>query len=128
MSGIRGVMGKKVLVVEDYADSREFLKYLLEDYGCDVIEASNGREAIEVVKEQAPDLVLMDVSMPVMDGLTAARRIREEKEFQTLPIIVLTADTEGVRSRVIDAGCNGLLHKPLNFDELKPVLRHFLLA
>ena len=121
-------MGNKVLVVEDYADSREFLKYLLEDYGCDVVEASNGREALEVIKEQAPDLVLMDVSMPVMDGLTAARRIREDKEFQTLPIIVLTAETDSVRGRVIDAGCNGLLHKPLNFDELKPVLRHFLVA
>ena len=121
-------MRGKVLVVEDYDDSREFIKFLLEDYGYDVLEATNGYEAVEVVKKQAPDLILMDISMPGMDGLTAARRIREQKEFQKLPIIVLTAQSEGVQGKVFEAGCNGLLSKPLDLDDLRPVLNRYLHA
>lgn len=119
-------MRSKVLVVEDYDDSREFIKFLLEDYGFDVLEATNGFEAIEAVREQGPDLVLMDISMPLMDGLTAARKIRENKQFSKLPIIALTAQSENVRGRAIEAGCNALLSKPLDFEDLKPVLRHYL--
>jgi CheY-like chemotaxis protein len=123
-----GVMRSKVLVVEDYDDSREFIKFLLEDYGFDVLEATNGYEALESIKRQAPDLILMDISMPGMDGLTAARRIREQKEFQKLPIIAITAQSEGVRGRVFEAGCNDLLSKPLDFDDLRPVLNRYLPA
>jgi len=121
-------MKNKVLVVEDYDDSREFIRFLLEDYGFDVMEATNGREAVEALKEQAPDLILMDIAMPVMDGLTATRQIREQKQFQKLPIIAITAQSEGVRGRVFEAGCNDLLSKPLDFDDLKPVLKRYLPA
>ena len=121
-------MRSKVLVVEDYDDSREFIKFLLEDYGFDVVEATNGYEALESVKRQAPDLILMDISMPVMDGLTAARRIREQKEFRKLPIIAITAQSENVRGRVFEAGCNDLLSKPLDFEDLRPVLYRYLPA
>ena len=121
-------MRSRVLVVEDYDDSREFIKFLLEEYGFDVVEATNGYEALEALKEQAPDLVLMDISMPVMDGLTAARRIREQKEYRTLPIIAITAQSENVRGPAIEAGCNALLSKPLDFDDLKPVLKRYLAA
>ncbi|MFN2413485.1 MAG: response regulator [Pyrinomonadaceae bacterium] len=114
-----------VLVVEDYDDSREFIKYLLEDSGFDVTEATNGYEAIEAVKRQVPDLVLMDIAMPLMDGLTAAKRIRAQKEFRKLPIIALTAQSECVRGSAIEAGCNALLSKPVDFDELKPVLNRY---
>ena len=121
-------MRRKVLVVEDYDDSREFTKYLLEDYGFDVLEATNGYEAIELIKRQVPDLVLMDISMPVMDGLTATRRIKEQKEFQELPIIAVTAQSEGVKGKAIEAGCDALISKPLDFDDLKPVLNRYLSA
>jgi CheY-like chemotaxis protein len=121
-------MKSKVLVVEDYDDSREFLKFILEDYGFDVLEATNGYEAVEALKNQAPDLILMDISMPVMDGLTATRRIREQKRFQKLPIIAITAQSEGVRGRAFEAGCNDLLSKPLDFDDLGPVLKRYLPA
>ena len=119
-------MRNTVLVVEDYEDSREFIKYLLEDYGYDVLEAANGYEAVETVKRQAPDLVLMDISMPVMDGLTATRRIKEQKEFRELPIIAVTAQSEGVRGRAMEAGCDALLSKPIDFEDLKPVLKRYL--
>ena len=117
-----------MLVVEDYDDSREFTKFLLEDFGFDVLEATNGYEAIEVVKRQAPDLVLMDIAMPVMDGLTATRRIKEHKEFQKLPIIAVTAQSEGVKGKALEAGCDALISKPLDFDDLKPVLNRYLSA
>lgn len=119
-------MGKKVLVVEDYEDSREFLKFLLEHHGCQVLEAANGYEAIETVKEQLPDLILMDISMPVMDGLTATRKLRESAETSKLPIVAITAQGHSYYRKAIEAGCNDLLDKPLDFNALQPVLKRYL--
>lgn len=117
-------MGKKVLVVEDYEDSREFLKFLLEYYGCQVTEAANGYEAVEAVKKQLPDLILMDISMPVMDGLTATRKIRERN--RKLPIIAVTAQGHSYYKKAIEAGCNDLIDKPLDFNTLQPFLKQYL--
>jgi len=119
-------MGMKVLVVEDYEDSRGFLKFLLEYYGCQVAEAANGYEAVEAVKRQLPDLILMDISMPVMDGLTATRKIRETDDKSTLPIIAITAQGHSYYKKAIEAGCNDLLDKPLDFSVLQPVLKRYL--
>lgn len=119
-------MGKKVLVVEDYEDSREFLKFLLELYGCSVTEAANGFEAIEAVKHQLPDLILMDVSMPVMDGLTATRKIREFDDKSKLPIIAITAQGHSFYKKAMEAGCNDLIDKPLDFSVLQPLLKRYL--
>ena len=120
-------MGNKVLVVEDYDDSRAFIKFLLETYGFDVLEATNGYEAVEAVRQQAPDLVLMDISMPVMDGLTATKEIRAHEENGVkVPIVALTAQSEGVSTSAFEAGIDALLSKPLDFDDLKPVLVRYL--
>ncbi len=121
-------MRSKVLVVEDYADTREFMKFLLQDYGFDVAEATNGFEAIEAVKKQVPDLILMDISMPGMDGLTAARKIREEekKAQRKTPIIAITAYGEAARQKALDAGCDASLSKPIDFEDLEPVLARYL--
>ncbi len=119
-------MKSKVLVVEDYQDTREFMKFILQDYGFDVSEATNGFEAIEAVKQQAPDLILMDISMPGMDGLTAARKIREQSGPKT-PIIAITAYGEAARQKALDAGCNASLSKPIDFEDLEPVLSRYLL-
>lgn len=118
--------GKKVLVVEDYDDSREFLRFLLELSGFNVIVAKDGIEALRMVDEQEPDLILMDISMPFMDGLTATRKIRQQKQFQNTPIIAVTAHGEAHYSKVIEAGCNDLVNKPLDFDELTPKLNKYL--
>lgn len=119
-------MGNKVLVVEDYADSREFLKYLLEHSGCEVSEAANGFEAVEAVKHQLPDLILMDISMPVMDGLTATRKIRESAMSRKVPIIAITAQGHSYYKRAIEAGCNDLMDKPLDFNTLRSFLNQYL--
>jgi CheY-like chemotaxis protein len=118
--------GKKVLVVEDYDDSREFMKFLLEEFGFEVVEATNGCEAVEMVLAQLPDLILMDISMPVMDGLTATRQIRANHLFDNTPIIAITALGESHYKRIIEAGCDDLLNKPLDIDALQPVLNEYL--
>ncbi len=118
-------MKSKVLVVEDYQDTREFMKFILQDYGFDVSVATNGFEAIESVRKQVPDLILMDISMPGMDGLTAARKIREQNGPRT-PIIAITAYGEAAAQKALEAGCNGSLSKPIDFDDLEPMLTRYL--
>jgi CheY-like chemotaxis protein len=120
-------MKSKVLVVEDYEDTREFMKFLLQDYGFDVSEATNGYEAIESVKRQVPDLILMDISMPGMDGLTAARKIRENSGSSRRPtIIAITAYGDAARRKALEAGCDASLSKPIDFEDLEPVLSRYL--
>lgn len=116
----------RVLLVEDYDDSREFIKFVLEMYGFDVDEASNGLEALKAIHEQVPDLILMDIAMPAMDGLTAARKIREEKRFAKLPIIAITAQSEGYRRPAFEAGFDAMISKPIDIDDLRPVLNRYL--
>lgn len=126
-------MGKKVLIVEDYEDTREFMKFLLETYGYQVIEAADGIEAIDKFKQFHPDLVLMDISLPNIDGLTATRVIREceknttqIKKIKKMPIIAITAFGKNYYDRAIAAGCNDLIDKPVDFDLLEPILNQYL--
>lgn len=119
-------MSKKVLIAEDYADTRSFMKFLLEGYGYQVMEATNGQDAVRKVKDQRPDLVLMDVAMPVMDGLTATRLIREFDGMAKLPIIAVTAYGQSFYRQAMEAGCDDLINKPMDFDTLEPVLHQYL--
>ncbi|MCU1288033.1 MAG: two component response regulator [Acidobacteria bacterium] len=119
-------MPKKVLIVEDYEDTRNFMKFLIESYGYQVIEASDGIEAVDRAKQSSPDLILMDISLPMVDGLTATRVIRESNPPTELPIIAVTAFGKSYYDRAIAAGCNDLIDKPLDFDMLKPVLSQYL--
>ncbi len=116
----------RVLVVDDYDDTRYLIRFLLEMYGFEVSEATNGIEALESVDRQVPDLVLMDISMPHMDGLTAARKIRAQPRYAKLPIIAITAQSEGYRKPAMEAGCNELIAKPINIDDLRPVINRHL--
>ncbi|MGI8494329.1 MAG: response regulator [Pyrinomonadaceae bacterium] len=119
-------MLKKVLIVEDYEDARTFMKFLVEGYGCEVVEAADGIEAIDIFKNQHPDLVLMDISLPVVDGLTATKAIREIDKSPKLPIIAVTAFGKSFYKKAIEAGCNDLIDKPVDFDTLEPILNHYL--
>lgn len=117
---------KKILIVEDYADARSFMKFVVEMYGYQVIEAANGQEAVETVKHEVPDLILMDLAMPVMDGFTATRLIREFNGIDQMPIIAVTAFGSSCYKQAIEAGCNELVDKPVDFEKLKPVLTKYL--
>lgn len=119
-------MSKKVLIVEDYEDTREFMKILLESYGYKVIEAADGIEAIDRVRQHHPDLILMDISLPIVDGLTATRAIREFDVDHRVPIIAVTAFGKNYYKKAIEAGCNDLIDKPVDFDNLEPILSSYL--
>ena len=95
-----------------------------------MIEATDGREAVEVAASECPDLVLMDLNMPVMDGLAATERIRELREkCGAVPIVAVTAfDTYGIKEAALEAGCNAYLLKPLDLDELESVIARLLLG
>jgi CheY-like chemotaxis protein len=116
----------KILVVEDMEDSRDYLKFLLELSNYKVIEAANGKEAVEIVKKESPDLILMDISMPVMDGITAVGIIRKFEDSIKLPIIAVTAFGNEYRREAIKAGCNELIAKPIDPETLNIILDKYL--
>jgi len=119
-------MGRTVLIVEDYEDARLFMKFLLESYGYAVVEAENGAQALEWLETHAPDLVLMDISMPVMDGITATKTIRKSENGNHLPIIAVTAYGTELHKKVLEAGCDALIEKPIDFDEFEMVMHLYL--
>jgi CheY-like chemotaxis protein len=119
-------MAKTVLIVEDYADIRTMMKFLVERFGYQVTEAANGQEAVESVKRDPPDLILMDLSLPVMDGLTATQIIRKFEGIGKVPIIAVTAYGNSYYRRAMEAGCDDLINKPLDFDNLEPILEQYL--
>ena len=119
-------MQKTVLIVEDYADIRTMMKFLVQGYGYEVIEAVDGQEAVEKARQHALDLILMDLSLPVMDGLTATQIIRTLDGLGKIPIIAVTAYGNSYYRRAMEAGCDDLINKPLDFKNLEPILNQYL--
>ena len=117
-----------ILVAEDSNDTRVVLRRALDSYGYRVIEAADGREAVTLAESACPDLVLMDLNMPIMDGLAATERIRELREkCGDVPIVAATAfDTYGMKEAALEAGCNAYLLKPLDLNELESVIAGLL--
>lgn len=114
-------MTKSVLVVEDYEDTREMMRLMIEQQGYDVLEAAGPYEAIQKAAEFHPDLILMDIGLPLMDGLSTAEVINANERLADIPIVAVTAYHD-VRSQVMKAGCTGVLYKPVDPPELKQVL------
>lgn len=106
---------KKILVVEDNLDNRRILVYRLKRMGnFEIVEASNGEEAVQMVGQHRPDLIFMDLKMPVMDGWEATRRIRHLPEGRSIPIIALTAQAMvGDEQKALAAGCDDYVAKPI---------------
>jgi two-component system cell cycle response regulator DivK len=117
-----------VLVVDDSADTRAVLRRTLGWRGYRVLEAADGRQAVEAAVRERPDLILMDLNMPVMDGLAATEQIRELREkCGDVPIVAVTAfDTYGMKEAALEAGCDAYLLKPLALDELEAVVERLL--
>ena len=116
-----------VLLAEDSEDARQVLSLELRHRGCRVIEAADGREAVETALVAHPDLILMDLNLPHMDGLAATERIRAHSELDAVPIIAVTAfDTYGIREAALEAGCQQYLLKPLMPGALERALRRAL--
>ena len=109
-----------VLVVDDNADTRQVVRWMLERWGYNVVEASDGREAYEKTVEHHPHLVVMDLSMPIADGYEAIRSIRAREEFASLPVIAVTAFDRAVsRDGAEAAGFDHYLSKPIDFKRLE---------
>jgi len=119
-------MSKTILIVEDYEDSRMMMKAMLQMYGYGVLEAVDGREAIELAKEHHPELIFMDLAMPEIDGITATEEIRSFDGFAETPIIALTAYGDLRGKEAIEAGCDEVIAKPMNFERLQPLLEKYL--
>jgi len=118
---------KLFLVVEDFEDSRFMMRRLLEMAGYRVVEASDGEEAVKLALRERPELILMDLSLPKLDGLAAARRIRRQRGFGRVPIVAVSAhDSPESRSEALAAGCNEYVTKPIDFDQLKLLVNRFL--
>ena len=118
---------KLFLVVEDFEDSRFMMRRLLEMAGYRVLEATDGEEAVKLAVQKKPALILMDLSLPRMDGLSATRRIRRRKRFAKLPIVAVSAyDSPESRKEALAAGCDEYLAKPIDFDQLNLVVNRFL--
>ncbi len=119
--------GITILVVEDFEDNRFMMRRLLEMSGYRVVEAENGEEAVTRAGEEQPDLILMDLSLPLLDGLAATRRIRQNAELRDVPVIAVSAhDTADFHAEALAAGCNEYVTKPIDFDQLEEVLSRLL--
>jgi len=119
-------MPKTVMIVEDYADVRMMMKILIRSHGYIVIEAADGFEALEKSVQYHPDLILMDLAMPIMDGATATRLIRKIEGCENISIVALTAYSNTSFNKAIEAGFDDVLIKPLHFEKLEPLLNHYL--
>ncbi len=116
-----------MLVVEDFEDTRYLMRLELERRGFRVLEATNGAEGVEVAAREQPDIILMDIGLPVMDGIEATRRIRAATELRDLLIVALTAHHETeYRANALAAGCDAYLTKPIDFDWLIDLLGRLL--
>ncbi len=116
-----------ILYVEDNSDNRKLVRRVLEVEGYEVIEATNGLQAMECLETRSIDLALMDINMPEMDGYTLTSRIKANPRFANLPIVAVTANVmRGDRERSLQAGCDGYIQKPIDIDTLAQQIERFL--
>jgi two-component system cell cycle response regulator DivK len=122
-------MTKRILVVEDRADNRQILRDLLGSTGYELVEAEDGAQAVEAVSKQRPDLILMDIQLPNMDGYEATRRIRANPDNKSIPIIAVTSYAlTGDDAKALAAGCDAYVAKPFSPRQLLAKIREYLPA
>lgn len=108
---------RRILIVEDNMDNYELVRFILERAGYDVFLAVNGRDGVDAARLQQPDLVLMDLGLPEMDGWTAAQKLKEDRSTKAIPVFAITAHTlPRDRVRALQAGCDGYFSKPIHVE------------
>jgi len=118
---------RTIMVVEDYEDTRLLLKQWLEGLGYDVLEASNGQEAVDIADREQPDLILMDLDLPILDGIAATQKIRQMPELDRVPIVAVTAYPMSYSHvKAFAKGCDEYMRKPIDISELERVVSHYL--
>lgn len=122
-------MATKILYVEDTPQNMRLVRKMLGAEGFEMLEAADGTTGVEIAKQQLPDLILMDINLPDIDGMEATARIRAFPQTAHIPVIALTANAmAGDRERFLAAGCNGYIAKPFSKTELMCAVTHFLQA
>ncbi|OPY71526.1 MAG: Polar-differentiation response regulator DivK [Syntrophorhabdus sp. PtaU1.Bin058] len=121
-------MKKKILVIEDNEQNLYLATFILEKHGYEVFAARDGKEGVDMAGSVRPDLILLDIQLPVMDGYAVARQLRTNAELSRIPIIAVTSYAmTGDREKTIEAGCNGYIEKPINPDTfLQQVEKHLV--
>ena len=120
-------MTKRILVVEDQEDNRRIIRDLLTSVGWEIIEATDGEAGVRVAEAERPDLILMDIQLPVLDGYEATRRIKANPKLRSIPIIVVTSYAlSGDDAKALAAGCDGYVAKPFSPRQLLATIRQFL--
>jgi CheY-like chemotaxis protein len=122
-------MSGKVLVIEDNDRNRKLVKILLEANKYEVIEAKTGEEALTCLQDDKPDLILLDIQLPNMDGLTLTKILRSNQKTKDIPIVAVTAYAmKGDKERVLDAGCDAYISKPIDTRELPIIVANMIKA
>ena len=117
----------KILYIEDNLDNRILVRRVLQVEGYQVLEAEDGPGGIELALEESPDLILVDINMPNMDGYEVTRRLRALDQFRSVPIIALTAKVmKGDREKTLESGCSGYIEKPIDVDRFPTQVSVFL--
>lgn len=118
---------KVVLHVEDNADNRMLVRRLLQAFGYQVIDAANAKAAREILNKQRPDLILMDINMPDIDGYTLTNEFKSMPNLMGVPIVAITANVmKGDRERTLSAGCDGYIEKPIDIDRFIEQVERFI--
>ena len=118
---------KNVMVVEDNEKNRKLMRVILKSKGYNVIEATTGEEAISTLKKQKPDIILMDIQLPGIDGITLAKQIKADTNTNDIPIIAVTAFAmKGDEQKILSSGCNGYISKPIDTHELINIMEQYL--
>lgn len=121
--------GPCILAIEDHDDMREFLQRILERRGYRFLGASDGVDGMELAMQHRPDLILMDLALPTLDGYEATRLLKSKPEYAAIPIIVVTAHARAIdREHAIEAGCDAYISKPYSIHELYALIDRFLPA
>jgi two-component system cell cycle response regulator DivK len=124
---VGGYMSKRILVVEDQPDNRQIIRDMLAETGYEISEAENGEEALAAIAKQRPDLILMDIQLPIMDGYTATRQIKANPTFRSIPIIAVTSYAlSGEEKKAREAGCDDYVPKPYSPRQLLAKIRQYL--
>ena len=119
-------MAKKILIVDDEPDLIKVTTYRLKKMGYDVVTGVTGQEALDLIRSERPDLVLLDLRLPVIDGLEVCRKVKADEELKHIPIILFTASTNAIANNVKDVGADGYLIKPFSGEQLAAELKKFL--
>lgn len=118
---------KTVLYIEDNPDNRLLIRRILHANGYRLLEAEHASKALEILQKETPDLILMDINMPEMDGYTLTAKLRRIPNLTTIPVVALTANVmKGDRERSLEAGCDGYIQKPVDVDTFPEQIAKFI--